>query len=107
MTRHLLDVKLLIALIEPAQLQHDAVHEEFGGTGKRSFATCPIGENALLRIVGHSRYPSPPGRANCVADALAALRAFPGHVFWPDGISPVGRPRALALRQQMHDHPRR
>jgi uncharacterized protein len=85
--RYLLDVNVLIALVDPAHVRHDEAHEWFGRTGRRSFATCPITENGLLRIVGHPKYPNSPGPPSTVAGALAAIRALPGHVFWPDSIS--------------------
>ena len=87
MTRCLLDVNVLIALVDPAHVQHDAAHDWFGRIGRKAFATCPITENGLLRIVGHPKYPNSPGPPSAVAGALAALRALPGHAFWPDSIS--------------------
>lgn len=92
MTRYLLDVNVLIALIDPAHVQHDQVHAWFGRVGHKAFATCPITENGLLRIVGHPRYPNSPGPPSVVAGALCAIRALPGHRFWPDGISLAGSP---------------
>lgn len=87
MTTFLLDVNVLIALIDPAHLQHDQAHGWFARVGRRSFATCPITENGLVRIVGHPRYPNSPGPPSSVAQSLAAMRALPGHHFWPDKIS--------------------
>jgi hypothetical protein len=87
---HLLDVNVLIALIDPAHLDHDKVHAWFASTGRASFATCPITENGLLRIVGHPKYPNSPGPPSAVAAALVAMRSLPGHVFWPDSISLLG-----------------
>ena len=87
MTRHLLDVNVLIALVDPAHIQHDDVHDWFGRVGHKSFATCPITENGLLRIVGHPKYPNSPGPPSAVASALAAIRGLPGHKFWADSIS--------------------
>jgi uncharacterized protein len=86
-TRYLLDVNVLIALVDPAHVQHEEVHEWFGRLGRKAFATCPITENGLLRIVGHPKYPNSPGPPSTVAGALAAIRALPGHAFWPDSIS--------------------
>jgi uncharacterized protein len=91
-TRHLLDVNVLIALIDPAHVQHDQVHEWFGRVGHKAFATCPITENGLLRIVGHPKYPNSPGPPSVVVAALAAIRGLPGHAFWPDSISLVESP---------------
>ncbi|MER2529750.1 MAG: TA system VapC family ribonuclease toxin [Candidatus Competibacter denitrificans] len=87
MTAFLLDVNVLIALIDPAHVQHDQAHDWFARTGHTHFATCPITENGLLRIVGHPRYPNSPGPPSVVAQSLAAIRALPGHEFWPDSIS--------------------
>ena len=91
MTRCLLDVNVLIALIDPAHVQHEQVHEWFGRVGHKAFATCPITENGLLRIVGHPKYPNSPGPPSAVAAALAAIRGLDGHQFWPDSISLVDR----------------
>lgn len=87
MTRFLLDVNVLIALVDPAHVQHEGVHEWFGRVGHKAFATCPITENGLLRIVGHPKYPNSPGPPSTVAKALLAMRSLPGHAFWPDSIS--------------------
>ncbi len=87
MTTYLLDVNVLIALIDPTHVQHEPAHEWFARTGKRAWATCPLTENGLLRIVGHPRYPNSPGSPAAVAAILTRLRALPGHNFWPDDIS--------------------
>ena len=87
MTTFLLDVNVLIALIDPAHMQHDQAHDWFSRVGKKGFATCPITENGLLRIVGHPKYPNSPGPPNSVAPLLASMRTLPGHHFWPDKIS--------------------
>lgn len=87
MSPFLLDVNVLVALADPAHVQHDTAHRWFGAEGARAFATCPLTENGLLRIVGHPRYPNSPGTPAAVAPTLAALRALPGHHFWPDDIS--------------------
>ena len=85
----LLDVNVLIALIDPAHVQHDVAHDWFERLGHRAWATCPITENGLLRIVGHARYPNSPGSPAAVSDVLHGLRSLPGHRFWPDDISPM------------------
>ena len=87
MTAYLLDVNVLIALVDTAHIQHDAAHEWFAEHGRRAWATCPLTENGLLRIVGHPRYPNSPGTPASVAKILADLRALPGHRFWADDIS--------------------
>jgi toxin-antitoxin system PIN domain toxin len=101
-TRHLLDVNVLIALIDPAHVQYDEVHEWFGRVGHKAFATCPITENGLLRIVGHPKYPNSPGPPSTVAAALIAIRTLPGHAFWSDGISLVESSLVDANRLSSH-----
>ena len=87
MTRFLLDINVLIALMDPVHVQHDRAHEWFEAIGKRAWATCPITQNGVLRIVGHTRYPNSPGTPAAVAVLLTALCALPGHEFWSDDIS--------------------
>ena len=87
MTRFLLDINVLIALIDPAHVQHDRAHEWFAATGRQTWATCPLTENGVLRSVGHARYPNSPGTPAAVAQLLTALCALPGHEFWSDDIT--------------------
>ncbi len=87
MKRFLIDINVLIALIDPAHIQHDRAHEWFAASGKKAWATCPLTENGVLRIVGHARYPNYPGAPAVVAELLTALCGLPGHDFWPDDIT--------------------
>ncbi|MBK3844598.1 PIN domain-containing protein [Paraburkholderia aspalathi] len=86
---YLLDVNVLIALIDPAHVQHDTAHDWFTAHGQGTWATCPLTENGVLRIVGHARYPNTPGSPAAVAPLMAQLRQRSGHVFWPDDLSLV------------------
>lgn len=83
----LLDVNVLIALLDPAHIQHDAAHDWFGTLGKKAWASCPITENAALRIVGDSRYPNSPGNPAIVGEVLAEFLSLSGHEFWADDVS--------------------
>lgn len=85
----LLDINVLVALIDPAHVGHDAAHRWFEERGRETWATCPLTENGVIRIVGHSRYPGAPGSPAVIAAIVAQLRTLPGHVFWPDDISLV------------------
>ena len=87
MTVFLLDVNVLIALVDPAHVQHDQAHRWFSRAGHRGFATCPLTENGLIRIVGHPRYPNSPGPPSAVVQSLVTIRGLSGHKFWPDKIS--------------------
>lgn len=87
MSRFLLDVNLLIALLDPVHTQHDRAHAWFAATGHAAWATCPLTENGLIRIVGNPRYHNSPGTPAAVAELLSGFRNHPGHEFWPDDIS--------------------
>ena len=41
MTRYLLDVNVLIALIDPAHVRHDQAHEWFAAEGQRAWQPVP------------------------------------------------------------------
>ncbi|MBE0454263.1 MAG: VapC toxin family PIN domain ribonuclease [Roseovarius sp.] len=87
---YLLDVNVLIALIDPAHVAHDDAHAWFASTGRHAWATCPITENGVLRIVGNPKYPNSPGSPAVVSDIVQKLRGLPGHTFWAEDLSLVG-----------------
>ena len=94
----LLDVNVLIALIDPGHVQHDKAHEWFAAKGKQSWATCPLTQNGVLRIVGQARYPNTPGTPAAVRDLMCAFVALPGHSFWPDDLSLLDDAKVDATR---------
>ena len=83
----LLDVNVLIALIDPTHISHDTAHDWFSAEALDGWATCPLVENGVIRIVAHPRYPNTPGSPGVVASVLRGFKTQPGHVFWPDDIS--------------------
>lgn len=98
MTHFLLDINVLIALIDPTHVQHDKAHAWFATRGHQSWATCPLTENGVVRIVGHPRYPNSPGAPAAVAELLARFRKLPGHSFWADDISLLDGEHVTATR---------
>lgn len=103
----LLDVNVLIALIDPTHVGHDTAHGWFGTTGAASWATCPLTENGVIRIVGHPKYPNSAGSPAAAAPIMTRLRALPGHVFWKDDLSlmscDVVDPARIATPAQVTD----
>jgi hypothetical protein len=85
----LLDVNVLIALVDPSHVAHDAAHAWFEAVGCQSWATCPLTENGVIRIVSNPKYPNSAGTPDAAAAIVRTLRALPGHVFWADDISLV------------------
>jgi len=84
---YLLDVNVLIALLDAGHVQHDAAHAWFGRVGQAAWATCPLTENGVLRIIGNPRYPNTLETPAAVAPLVTQLRAHPGHEFWFDDLS--------------------
>lgn len=83
----LLDVNVLIALFDPAHVHHEAAHKWFEVNRKHRWATCPLTENAFVRVLSN---PSYPGQTTTIDDAASRLRTFCSereHVFWPDSVS--------------------
>ena len=81
---HLLDVNVLVALFDPSHIHHEAAHAWFGPRREEGWATCPLTENGMVRVLSNPAYP---GRRTTVADAVSRLTAFAasGHrKFWPD-----------------------
>jgi toxin-antitoxin system PIN domain toxin len=84
---YLLDVNVLIALLDAGHVQHEAAHAWFGRVGHSAWATCPLTENGVLRIIGNPRYPNTMETPAAVAPLVAQLREHPGHEFWSDDVS--------------------
>lgn len=89
---------MLIALLDPAHLLHEIAHAWFQDTGQAAWASCPLTQNAVLRIVGHRDYPGFSGGPAAVAPLLREMLQLPGHEFWPDDISLVEARRADSSR---------
>ena len=98
MSVFLLDVNVLIALLDPDHVHHDPAHHWFAETGKDGWATCPITESAVPRILGNPRYPNARGTPSAIIPYLRDLCAHPSHVFWPDDISILDEHRIDAAR---------
>lgn len=83
----LLDVNLLVALCDADHVHHEPAARWFRAHRAEGWATCPLTENGLVRVLGHHRYPAGPGSPEAVRPLLQSLRSIPGHVFWDDNLS--------------------
>lgn len=72
---------MLIAPIVTDHVHHAAAGAWLGGI-PTSFATCPITEGSLLRLLLRDGQPTA-----TAAEVLEALSLGPRHEFWPDDIS--------------------
>ncbi len=83
----LLDANALIALGDPKHVHHLRVQQWFHSQKPLSWATCPLTENAFLRIVGNPGYPVDYGKPEDLRFVLRRICSWPGHQFWGDEIS--------------------
>lgn len=86
MTRALLDVNVLLALLDSDHVDHERAHEWFGADADDGWASCAITENGFVRIVSQPRYPSPVAPSEAVS-LLARARDGGDHAFWPCEVS--------------------
>lgn len=80
MTTVLLDGNVLIALIVAEHVHHAAAEDWFARDG-RTFATCPITQGTLVRLVMRESQ-----HAGVATGALSAVLDHPRHEFWADDI---------------------
>jgi toxin-antitoxin system PIN domain toxin len=84
---YLLDSNVLIALLDAEHGHHAAAKRFFSSVQFHGWATCPLTENAALRIMGRygaSHGPDSPAAARVL---LHTLLNRPSHQFWPDDVS--------------------
>ena len=86
--RALLDVNFIISLLDPDHVFHESAHTWWAANGNLGWASCPLTENGVVRIMSHPSYSQKtvftPG------DLIGRLRQFTtqsNHEFWADEIS--------------------
>ncbi|MBN1171132.1 MAG: PIN domain-containing protein [Micromonosporaceae bacterium] len=77
----LLDANVLIALLVANHVHHEAAEEWLVSLEGR-FATCPITEGSLVRLLLREGQ-----TAEAAKGAVAGLADHPRHEFWPDDVS--------------------
>ena len=77
----LLDSNVLIALVVESHVHHRAAEQWVSGS-RESFATCPITEGALVRLLIREGQVAATARR-----VLDALGEHPRHTFWADSVS--------------------
>ncbi|WP_411278434.1 TA system VapC family ribonuclease toxin [Gemmatimonas sp.] len=84
--RALLDVNVLIALLDADHTSHDVAMGWFSAHAKSGWASCPITQNGVVRVMSHPGYPNAPA----VIEIMSRLHRASTeriHEFWPDDIS--------------------
>lgn len=86
MSRALLDVNVLLALLDADHVDHRRARAWLDREIGSGWASCPITQNGFVRIVSQPRYPSPVVPAVAV-ELLEGAAGTPHHEFWSCDIS--------------------
>src|SRR5271168_4085052 len=86
--RALLDVNVLIALLDPDHAFHERSHRWWGANANSGWASCPLTENGVVRIMSNPAYSKAaqfsPGQ---LLQHLEQFASRSDHKFWPDDVS--------------------
>ena len=86
--RALLDISVILALIDFDHVFHKLAHEWWDSAKKLGWASCPLTENGVVRIMTQPHYGQPDSYS--AKDVTSWLTEFAGdsdHEFWADDIS--------------------
>ena len=81
-SRHLLDLNVLIALLEPAHDHHAAAQDWFDNVRKGEWCICPLTEAGFIRVTTNPSYSAGPRSVELAIAILEAARAHPSCSFW-------------------------
>ncbi len=83
MSRHLLDVNVLLALVWPRHESHAAAHAWFAKSGHRAWATNPLTQIGVLRLLTNPAITQGAVSAATAIEVLSEATRHAGHEFWP------------------------
>lgn len=86
MSRALLDINVLLALLDSDHIHHEQAREWIDAEIESGWASCAITENGFVRIISQPRYPSPISPSEAI-DLLAGATRTRHHGFWPCTVS--------------------
>jgi toxin-antitoxin system PIN domain toxin len=84
--RALLDINVIIALLDSGHVMHRAASHWLAQHQEHGWATTPITENGVVRILSQPAYPNHRPAAQ-VAERLAEACGHASHQFWPEAVS--------------------
>jgi toxin-antitoxin system PIN domain toxin len=96
----LFDVNVLIAIADSSHIFHEAIHRWLAHRDEQTWASCPITENGMIRVLSQPAYR---GGARTPAESIATLRGMKEarpwrHVFWADDFSITDESTILSER---------
>ena len=87
--RALLDINVILALLDADHLMHATAQCWLSRELDAGWASCPVTQNGVLRILSQPAYPNHRPVAE-VAERLAEACSHPSHRFWNGGVSLIG-----------------
>lgn len=97
MSRALLDVNVLLALLDSDHVDHARAHDWLDEGMGQGWASCAITQNGFVRVITQPRYPSPVAPAVAI-DLLGRACAGGDHEFWPCDVSLLDDQRVVPSR---------
>lgn len=91
----LYDVNVLIAMFDDEHAHHERTMQWHTDHGADGWATCPMTQNALIRIMSQPAY-TRPLTTRQVAERLYESTLAPNHHFLPDNVS-LANPAVIAF----------
>jgi toxin-antitoxin system PIN domain toxin len=99
--RALLDINVLIALLDPDHVFHDRAHGWWKGQSKSGWASCPLTENGVVRIMSNPAYSrAAKFRPGDLIERLDLFARQTNHEFWSDNLSL--RDKTAFARDHLH-----
>lgn len=98
----LLDLNVLLTLHDPLHPHYEPVSRWFAQRAARSFATCPITQSGLIRLLTRGLPGLEPFDSAEAREALSRVVRRPGHIFWPDAPSWLESTQPFLDRLQGH-----
>lgn len=86
MSRALLDVNVLLALLDSDHVDHERARAWMSAEIEHGWASCAITQNGFVRIISQPRYPSPVSPIRAI-DVLAGAASTEHHMWWPCTVS--------------------
>jgi toxin-antitoxin system PIN domain toxin len=86
--RALFDVNVIIALLDPDHAFHERSHDWWANNGRDGWASCPLTENGVVRIMSNPNYSHKAQfHPADLIDRLTGFAKNSDHEFWPDNLS--------------------
>jgi uncharacterized protein len=83
----LLDVNVLVALFDADHPHHEPAHDWLAANRGGGWATCPLTENGLVRVLSNPSYSGSHLPVAAIRDRLSAFCDSGEHEFYADAIS--------------------